>query len=431
MQYHVLISGSYESTPITPERAQRLEDIGFVWETGDPRSVPWDVQFKELLAYKEKNGHVLVPVRYEAKTKLGIWVTTQRRERKRFLAGQKSKILTAERIRQLDEIGFVWKGKRGGGSGRPRKHPKTEAEESPNPAKSTHSKKRHKRRLSTSDRSKAKKKEPARKTKKKQSSPQMSDDTPQMSDTSRDSNLEKPSAELDDKPPTPAELDDKNEPSRASLLEAAFPVEQQQQPLVDETTALLLGVVVPFQQSPPRALDRISTASSPRREGLVPLTTPLMESQFHNSDHHTRMRILRAEEESQTRLNRRLQMRRRQALLLGGGASSSFPLRHAGGLSSLFLNGGPSGGPCGEELRIGAVSSVLPFRHGGSSLLYGGPSGSGRCEQDALQQIGGVEGRIMQQHHPDNGNAGIGQRGLGTSCLNNNFNGDCSGMIEL
>ena len=55
-QYKILTTGSYESTPMTPDRAQRLESLGFIWATKDPRHVPWDRRLQELVAFKKKYG---------------------------------------------------------------------------------------------------------------------------------------------------------------------------------------------------------------------------------------------------------------------------------------------------------------------------------------------------------------------------------------
>jgi hypothetical protein len=55
-QYKILTTGSYESTPMTPDRAQRLEALGFIWATKDPRHVPWERRFQELVAFKKKYG---------------------------------------------------------------------------------------------------------------------------------------------------------------------------------------------------------------------------------------------------------------------------------------------------------------------------------------------------------------------------------------
>lgn len=55
--YKTMNSGKNDvTTPLTAERAQRLQDIGFVWATSDPRHTPWEVRFGQLREYQEKFG---------------------------------------------------------------------------------------------------------------------------------------------------------------------------------------------------------------------------------------------------------------------------------------------------------------------------------------------------------------------------------------
>jgi len=55
--YKILTSGNGEATPMTPARAQKLEEIGFEWATKDPRHVPWEQRYAELCEFREKYGH--------------------------------------------------------------------------------------------------------------------------------------------------------------------------------------------------------------------------------------------------------------------------------------------------------------------------------------------------------------------------------------
>ena len=60
---------------LTPERKQKLDELGFVWSLRAKRIEDhWDQMFKQLLAYKKENGDCLVPSRFEANLKLGKWV---------------------------------------------------------------------------------------------------------------------------------------------------------------------------------------------------------------------------------------------------------------------------------------------------------------------------------------------------------------------
>jgi superfamily II DNA or RNA helicase len=69
----------------------------------------WNEWFGRLIKFKEDNGHCNVPQLYITKTghKLGWWVTTQRRQRLKL-------ILSENRISQLNNIGFLWVGTKGG-----------------------------------------------------------------------------------------------------------------------------------------------------------------------------------------------------------------------------------------------------------------------------------------------------------------------------
>ncbi len=79
------------------DRRRHLDRIGFVW---DWRHDLWEQNFAALLKFKRREGHCCVPTRYEeSDLKLGLWVVTQRRNRKE---------MSAERRARLDKIGFVW-----------------------------------------------------------------------------------------------------------------------------------------------------------------------------------------------------------------------------------------------------------------------------------------------------------------------------------
>ena len=61
----------------------------------------WDEHFGELVAYKAHHGNCNVPRHWSEQPGLGVWVTTQRGEKK---AGR----LSQDRQRRLAELGFVW-----------------------------------------------------------------------------------------------------------------------------------------------------------------------------------------------------------------------------------------------------------------------------------------------------------------------------------
>lgn len=75
-------------------------------ELEDTLSSSWDEMFARLVQFKKQFGHVNVPSNYKTpdKVALGNWCGYQRKIRR----GQSNGILTEERIKKLDEIGFLW-----------------------------------------------------------------------------------------------------------------------------------------------------------------------------------------------------------------------------------------------------------------------------------------------------------------------------------
>eukprot|EP00429_Kryptoperidinium_foliaceum_P036643 CAMPEP_0176178096 /NCGR_PEP_ID=MMETSP0120_2-20121206/91256_1 /TAXON_ID=160619 /ORGANISM="Kryptoperidinium foliaceum, Strain CCMP 1326" /LENGTH=1067 /DNA_ID=CAMNT_0017516245 /DNA_START=166 /DNA_END=3371 /DNA_ORIENTATION=+ len=111
---------------LTPERYQKLQDLGFVWSLRSKRIEDhWDEMYRQLVEYKEQHGDCLVPSRYEQNLKLGKWVETQRYEYTKLqrVSGTSDNEeappnakpphpnprLTPERLRRLEAIGFEWK----------------------------------------------------------------------------------------------------------------------------------------------------------------------------------------------------------------------------------------------------------------------------------------------------------------------------------
>ena len=133
------------SNRLTEQRRKKLEDAGFVWSakegekglggtgkiTRNSYDNQWDAMYDRLAAFKEENGHCLVPKRYAADPKLGTWCDTQRVQKKKLekkLAEMGLKYeepvqaetgatvtakplvgrLTDDRIKRLTLLGFAW-----------------------------------------------------------------------------------------------------------------------------------------------------------------------------------------------------------------------------------------------------------------------------------------------------------------------------------
>mmetsp|Transcript_71 Transcript_71/g.145 ORF Transcript_71/g.145 Transcript_71/m.145 type:complete len:428 (-) Transcript_71:265-1548(-) len=84
---------------LSDDRKKKLESIGFGWTVNDK----WAVMFERLQAYKKEHGDCVVPCNYELDPKLGRWVDNQRQQR-----SKQRKVMSPERIKLLDSIGFVW-----------------------------------------------------------------------------------------------------------------------------------------------------------------------------------------------------------------------------------------------------------------------------------------------------------------------------------
>mmetsp|Transcript_82067 Transcript_82067/g.237944 ORF Transcript_82067/g.237944 Transcript_82067/m.237944 type:complete len:431 (-) Transcript_82067:912-2204(-) len=72
------------------------------------RQPTWTDRLRELLQYKEEQGHTLVPKRYPENQGLANWVSKQRQLYKKYQANDTNFAIDAERIRILDKIGFCW-----------------------------------------------------------------------------------------------------------------------------------------------------------------------------------------------------------------------------------------------------------------------------------------------------------------------------------
>mmetsp|Transcript_2372 Transcript_2372/g.5227 ORF Transcript_2372/g.5227 Transcript_2372/m.5227 type:complete len:105 (-) Transcript_2372:131-445(-) len=96
---------------MTQSRIDRLNSIDFSWSIRPEPLAGWANQYKQLLAFFHKNGHCIVPQRYEKNPQLGTWVHTQRRQYKLKMDGRKSS-MTQEKINLLNNIKFEWDGKR-------------------------------------------------------------------------------------------------------------------------------------------------------------------------------------------------------------------------------------------------------------------------------------------------------------------------------
>lgn len=114
-QYKRLEMG--KSSYMNPQKIEKLNALNFKWSLRvSNRS--WEEWMCELRKYKEEHGHVNVPLKYEPNMALGSFVNNQRtryrlyQSEKRGEGGQEqnrhSLSMTEDKIRDLEELGFVW-----------------------------------------------------------------------------------------------------------------------------------------------------------------------------------------------------------------------------------------------------------------------------------------------------------------------------------
>ncbi|MDA7624104.1 Helicase associated domain protein [Akkermansiaceae bacterium] len=91
---------AFKEGTLNSKRIERLNELGFVWGQNEAL---WETQFKKLLNYKKEHGDCLVPYKYDKK--LANWIGFQRTRWKKGT-------LSPDRIKRLNEIGFVWEVKK-------------------------------------------------------------------------------------------------------------------------------------------------------------------------------------------------------------------------------------------------------------------------------------------------------------------------------
>ncbi len=93
--------GNYNKGKLDKTRIKRLEDIGFIWDS--LKKTLWEKGYQETLKYKQQYGNANAPRSYKTLggIDLGNWHKTQRRN---YNNGK----LEKDRIKRLEDIGFVW-----------------------------------------------------------------------------------------------------------------------------------------------------------------------------------------------------------------------------------------------------------------------------------------------------------------------------------
>ena len=101
-QYRLRREGKHSH--LTEERIKLLDEVGFEWS---PQDNSWNDLHRLLVEYEAEHGNCLVPQHYPDNKALGTWVANQRTQYRLRREGKHSH-LTEERIKLLEDLGFVW-----------------------------------------------------------------------------------------------------------------------------------------------------------------------------------------------------------------------------------------------------------------------------------------------------------------------------------
>ncbi|MCI8403208.1 MAG: DEAD/DEAH box helicase family protein [Lachnospiraceae bacterium] len=88
---------------LNEDQIRRLEVLGICWESYSDRQ--WDRYYAQAARYYAQNGNLDVKISYvtEEGMRLGVWLNNIRQYRQ-----NKSRMLSGQRQRQLEEIGMIW-----------------------------------------------------------------------------------------------------------------------------------------------------------------------------------------------------------------------------------------------------------------------------------------------------------------------------------
>lgn len=113
--YKKLMMGEKPRRALTSESIEKLSEIGFHWGCPpDPNKYPetddsWGKNFALLKQYEHSHDNFDVPLDHE--NRLGKWTRVQRTQ-KYYRDGKRKCLISKDRIKKLDEIGFDWDGQR-------------------------------------------------------------------------------------------------------------------------------------------------------------------------------------------------------------------------------------------------------------------------------------------------------------------------------
>mmetsp|Transcript_26733 Transcript_26733/g.32420 ORF Transcript_26733/g.32420 Transcript_26733/m.32420 type:complete len:371 (+) Transcript_26733:152-1264(+) len=100
-----------DKSHMTQLKIELLNDIGFKWKISKTHNGAWEKRYNQLKEFKSQKGHCNVPQKYEMNPSLGVWVSTQRQEYKKYCEGMASR-MTESRLKELENIDFSWSTKK-------------------------------------------------------------------------------------------------------------------------------------------------------------------------------------------------------------------------------------------------------------------------------------------------------------------------------
>ena len=105
IQTQKLVRAGRQLGTLTDSQIQRLDRIGMVWE--NKLELQFERSFAYAKAYYQMFGNLMVPAKYQTEDgfHLGAWISNLRQQ---YSNGEKSGVLNAERIEQLNSIGMCW-----------------------------------------------------------------------------------------------------------------------------------------------------------------------------------------------------------------------------------------------------------------------------------------------------------------------------------
>mmetsp|Transcript_28969 Transcript_28969/g.44519 ORF Transcript_28969/g.44519 Transcript_28969/m.44519 type:complete len:224 (+) Transcript_28969:50-721(+) len=110
LNFASLLSGeSFVAKPRVATNTQPVQQLPLRDEK-EPRRFndgKWAIQLRQLLNFRQTFGHCLVPHTFPPNPFLARWVKRQRRQYKLMMEGKHS-TMTPERVRILNNTGFVW-----------------------------------------------------------------------------------------------------------------------------------------------------------------------------------------------------------------------------------------------------------------------------------------------------------------------------------